>query len=360
MTKDSRIQRIVESRKTNGRLTRKQSRNAEQIQQLTGTNSTSGEDLVIIMELVDLNKRFPTHPAHVGRLLKEAGITNVADVQKIGMFRYKILAGSRVEKERIKQLKMTHQNLKIFEPKRKNQTICFIRDVPFSFKEEDILENLEAEVETLKVERIKKRGRDNSLQDTPNIKLFVEGPNLPEKIKIYGCCFKPELYIFPIRQCRQCWRFGHGIKYCRAAPRCKQCGGRHQDDDCGGRKNCVNCGRDHDAQAKDCPERTRRWNIFDKMKKGATYEEAENSYPKLTNGFAGLEVDEEDQGNIDTLRNMTCNLGQRNQKQILERRMRNRAVSCTEVDNETRIDQTEASDVQNSQISRPCNNRPFP
>lgn len=294
-----RIQRLIESRKMNGRLTRAQTKKAQMTEHQPtrseyGDAGASNEDMDVIMELVDLNKPFPSHPVHVGRLLKEAGITHFSDIQKIGMFRFRITASTKKEKERIQNVKMEHQNLKIYEPMRKNKTICFIRGVPRSFEEEEIQDNLETDYEILHVERIRKRGRDTKLRDTENIKLTVKGQEVPERVKIYGCPFKAELYIFPVRQCRQCWRFGHAIKQCRSRPRCRKCGGRHLEEECEDQEKCVNCGRNHDAQARECPERIRRWKILEKVKDGKTFAEAENIYPKLSNRFANLEVEEEE------------------------------------------------------------------
>ena len=295
MQQNGRIQRLVESRKNNGVLTRSKkktgetgrgnaSRSQPQIQS-QAEELSSDQEYEVILELIDLNNRFPSHPIHVGRLLKEAGITNFKDIKKIGLFRFKVTTKSNKVEGQIRNTKMDHQNLKVYEPWRKSQTICFIRGVPLNFEDHEILDNLESEYEGLQAERVKKRGRNNQLQDTANIKLTVKGPSIPGEVKIYGCSFKPELYIFPVRQCNQCWKFGHGVRHCRSRPRCRKCGGRHQEAECGQTENCINCGRDHDAQSEECPERARRWNILNQMRKGATYQEAESNYPKLTNRF---------------------------------------------------------------------------
>lgn len=282
MEKEDRIQRIIASRQSNGRLTRLQARtNGTQngkgaipkTQEITEKNNTlpqepTSEEMMVIMELVDPNKNFPSHPAHVGRLLREGGVTNFQDIQKLGKCRFKILTSTRSEKERIKKMKMEHQNLRIYDPKRgKEQTIVFVRGVPDNLGEEEIMENLEVAGEAVKVERILRRGRNGTLRETENLKLTIKGQQIPDMVKIHGCCFRAELYIFPVRQCAQCWRFGHPKKLCRSRPRCRKCGGRHDETDCGNEEKCVNCQRKHDAQTKDCPELARRRNILEEMKK---------------------------------------------------------------------------------------------
>lgn len=66
------------------------------------------------------------------------------------------------------------------------------------------------------------------------------------------------------------------------------------EEECEDQEKCVNCGRNHDAQARECPERIRRWKILEKVKDGKTFAEAENIYPKLSNRFANLEIEEEE------------------------------------------------------------------
>lgn len=58
------------------------------------------------------------------------------------------------------------------------------------------------------------------------------------------------------QRCYRCSRYGHGSRYCMAAPRCYLCAQGHEGKDCPKKdpKKCVNCGGNHAAGSKDCDE----------------------------------------------------------------------------------------------------------
>lgn len=84
----------------------------------------------------------------------------------------------------------------------------------------------------------------------------------------------------PVLQCSKCWAIGHHISRCKYAMRCRLCAGEHNEKDhdkvvdshmaeegeegegSDGQRNrggnrCVNCGGDHPATERNCPERRR-------------------------------------------------------------------------------------------------------
>lgn len=58
-------------------------------------------------------------------------------------------------------------------------------------------------------------------------------------------------------QCRKCQLFGHGESNCHVKSKCALCGGAHLTSDCNNKNkvSCVNCGLDHPAFDKKCPQR---------------------------------------------------------------------------------------------------------
>lgn len=163
--------------------------------------------------MIDTEKNHPNHPTLVGKFLRERGYLDCTEITKLGKIHFKIDTKSEAG---LRRLNLAEINLRPYEPKNRNHTIAFVRGVPESFAEDEMLDNSEAEYQVIQVQRIKRRDRNGGLQDTTNIKVTVEGTQVPKWLKIYGCNFRPELYIFPIRQCQNCWRFGHGAKFCTA------------------------------------------------------------------------------------------------------------------------------------------------
>lgn len=84
----------------------------------------------------------------------------------------------------------------------------------------------------------------------------------------------------PVLQCSRCWAIGHHVSRCKHAARCRLCAGEHSEKDHveteahqmavegieedenssqkkKQEKRCVNCGGDHTATERSCPERRR-------------------------------------------------------------------------------------------------------
>lgn len=58
-----------------------------------------------------------------------------------------------------------------------------------------------------------------------------------------------------VTQCMRCQRFGHGIRNCRMARRCVDCGGYHTENRCNNNEpKCANCEGGHLASSKACPK----------------------------------------------------------------------------------------------------------
>lgn len=298
-------QRIAQSRKTAaGRVTTRQQsgKSGSTVTSVSPQNSTGNggpntepnQTATVVLEMIDTEKNHPNHPTLVGKFLRERGYLDCTEITKLGKFRFKVDTKSEAG---LRRLNLAEINLRPYEPKNRNHTIAFVRGVPESFAEEEMLDNSEAEYQVIQVQRIKRRDRNGGLQDTTNIKVTVEGTQVPKWLKIYGCNFRPELYIFPIRQCQNCWRFGHGAKFCTARARCGTCGGNHPTRECNTDAKCPNCRSQHSANDPGCPERKRHVKIREKMReKQISYAQAETQYPKLQNRFNLLEELEEEEG----------------------------------------------------------------
>lgn len=256
----------------------------------TNQHQDGTQETEIILEQIDIEQNTPSHPVQLGKIFTQINFRNYTEITKVGKFRFKIKLQTTCDFEKLKKTKLDDHNLKVYQPKIANQIICFIKGVPKSFTEREIEENLEIDYEVIKIERIKRLASNEQLIDTPNIKITVKGTKIPENVKIYGCFFRVELYVFPIRQCQNCWRYGHKATFCTSRKKCPKCGDKHTQSECTEPPKCINCNLNHEANAKDCPERKRRQMILQEMKKKrVTYAEAASNYPKITNRYDLLE-----------------------------------------------------------------------
>ncbi|KAL9695712.1 hypothetical protein quinque_014997 [Culex quinquefasciatus] len=251
------------------------------------------EGKFVFLEVCDYEKPFPKHALELGKALHAAGFIRSKELTKVGRFRYKVELHEAKDRLDLSRINLSSLNLKLFTPTAKKQMICFIRGVPLDFSEDEIQE-IQCEAQVVKVERIKRRGEGEELVDTPNLKVTVQGTAVPRMVRIFGVSFRAEQYIFPVKQCRTCWRFGHSSKVCFGNPRCQVCGRVHVTaGECKEKVCCRNCRGNHEASDKNCPERKRRADIFRTMaKKNVPYAEAEKDHPKESNRFGLLEEDD--------------------------------------------------------------------
>lgn len=141
-----------------------------------------------------------------------------------------------------------------------------------------------------------KRNRQGQLKPTQNVKVTVKGKQLPRVVHIFGANFRPELYVFPVKQCSICWKFGHSKTKCAGKGKCRICGKEHEPNaECANAPFCVNCKKGHASDSDKCPERERRRKIIKEMEsRGVTYTEAERAFPRTQNRFDGLHDESDD------------------------------------------------------------------
>ena len=247
----------------------------------------------VFLEPIDFEKEYPRQCMAIGKILTEAKFTKAKEITMVGKMRFKVELERKESYAEFGKINFEPHNLRIFVPRSTTETICFVRGVPKEYSEKEIKLHIQASTEVLKVERVKRKGQDEDLIDTNNIKVTVKGNQVPESVKIYGCPFKAELYVFPVKLCAKCWRYGHGTKSCRGKLKCKRCGRGHKEEECEEDPKCPNCKKDHEAGSMDCPERKRREKIRRTMlEKGASFREAAEQFPRTSrNRFELLEQD---------------------------------------------------------------------
>lgn len=253
-------------------------------------NSADPSDIAYL-EAINSENDIPKHPVEVGKILIEAGFGECQEITKLGKLRFKLNLKRADDFYKLEKIDLKNFNLKLYCPKFTKETILFVRNVPLDFDEEDLKQYVQCEAEVLQIERIKRKGPGDELLKTQNIKVTIKGKQIPKTLKIYGVNFHTELYIFPVKQCTSCWRFGHTRKACRGNAKCKNCGEPESDEHsiCKNQTRCLNCKQNHQAGNKSCPERNRRHSILRIMaEKHMTYEEAQREWPNTSNYYAIL------------------------------------------------------------------------
>lgn len=178
----------------------------------------------VYLEPCDYEKPIIRHPVGVGKALTAKGINTYTEITAVGKFRFKLTFRSAQETKKLVEINMEEQNLKCYLPTILRQTVGLAKGIPKEYSEEELKLNLRSGVQITKVERMKKMDRNMKLNDTENVKITFTGKELPDSVSLYGCSFKIVLYLFPVKQCQNCWAFGHRKEKCWRTTKCKDCG----------------------------------------------------------------------------------------------------------------------------------------
>nr|XP_029711518.1 uncharacterized protein LOC115256720 [Aedes albopictus] len=255
---------------------------------------------VLYLEPIDFEQPTQQHPVDVGKCLRLHNVTGFRDIQMIGKFRFKVTFGTTEEARKLTGLTMREHNLKCYVPQTFRESIGLVKDVPCKYGEKELLEEIEADVAITKVERVHRMDQAKKLVPTKNVKVTFKGKEIPGYVVLYGCKMKVDLFLFPVKQCRNCWGYGHKTNNCKRSKKCGACGkpSSEHDEQCI-EFRCINCQGNHAADAQECPERRKQRKISEKMQQNKlTYKEAKSSF--LQNQFQLLQDYEEEFPEIDT------------------------------------------------------------
>lgn len=249
----------------------------------------SPEMTTIFVEPANVEQTIFKHPAEIARILSNSGISGYKDIRSVGRFRFRISFDSTGEANKVNDKRLHGTGLKKYNPIVRNEIIGLIKGVPRNFSEKEMKDNLESNQEVTLIERVKRKGRGEELRITEQVKVTFKGKEHPDSVFIYGVPFKVEIYIFPIKQCTNCWMYTHKTTDCKKRKKCGKCGSEHEDPNCDDRPKCINCRGQHTANARECPERMRQRKIKEAMQKERiSMTEATEKFPKENNRFALL------------------------------------------------------------------------
>lgn len=107
-----------------------------------------------------------------------------------------------------------------------------------------------------KVLDIRRIIRNDSKIPTRTIVITFDGTQLPSHVELCKVLYSVKPYVYRVRQCKRCWRFGHHSDNCKSTMRCNLCLEKDIQDNhrCDvDHPKCVNCEGEHRADDTRCP-----------------------------------------------------------------------------------------------------------
>lgn len=140
--------------------------------------------------------------------------------------------------------------------------------------DDEILQNL-ASQQVTEIHRIKIT-RDGVKVSTGTFILTFNATVLPAAVKVAFMNVPVEAFVPNPMRCFNCQKFGHTKNFCKRKLVCARCSCEdHDDKTCDKPARCVNCGGNHSAFAKTCPNWLKEKNIQKiKQEKNIPYPEA--------------------------------------------------------------------------------------
>lgn len=274
------------------------------------------------------------HPMNMGKIFHRASVQGINNIvrkgaNKIGVeFRTSEFANQFLDNDNFG----TKEGYNKYIPQRLVTCRGTIKDIGDQITEDDFYSEASAwsgsknnsrKIKILNVRRITRRKKVISstggtvMQSVPTNDYIVtfEGKTLPEKVNVYNNEREVNRYINPVIMCINCCRFGHIKNNCRGKSRCGFCSEDHFMFQCEKREasikklrcpeehvnnlnrtcsyknceinpkpTCVNCGGQHSATDRSCPEYSRQKKINETMAfYNFSFFEAEKMFPRNPN-----------------------------------------------------------------------------
>jgi hypothetical protein len=233
---------------------------------------------------------------YVANLMLKLNVNNVFEMKMIGRQKMCIYFNDSTAANSFNKMNLKEYDLKTSIPLHYLTVTGVIKNIPNNIKLAEIMELAKYNDNVYKIERIYRTAKDDSgnmtLIPTNCIKVIFIGSQLPESFSMLYYKERVHPYIFKLRQCTNCWRYGHSHTKCKSKLKCNKCGEEHKEEVCISTiTKCSHCNGNHKASDKECLERARRNNINIIMAtKNLSFGEAIEQFPiYTTNGYNLLE-----------------------------------------------------------------------
>lgn len=224
--------------------------------------------LDLVLEETEENLRKRINEVKIYEILEKFDLhQGLVRIKRIGFRRAKILFKTAVQANLVisNKDKLAESNLKPFIPNNFVYKYGIIYDVPKSFSESRIKDNLISDIKIKDVTRMTKYdSKKEENFNTNTIKITFYGNELPESIILFFSISKVHLYVPKPKQCFRCGRLGHTKIVCKATKlRCLNCSSELTNGNCSppcepSKNRCLLCGQtDHNCLSnyKKCPKK---------------------------------------------------------------------------------------------------------
>lgn len=110
------------------------------------------------------------------------------------------------------------------------------------------------QIDRMKRRIYNKEKQANEMVDTNNLILTWEGDVRPDKVSLYDelMSLRVRSYVEAVKQCFNCYKFGHIKTVRRAKQRCIICGKEETHERCEKSVKCANCREEHKSTYRKC------------------------------------------------------------------------------------------------------------
>lgn len=210
-------------------------------------------------------------------LKKELSHVSNVSILRNGMMSI-ICVSAKQQDKALKLKKIMGKAVQAFKPSTDKQVKGVIYNVCVEVTEQELLENLKG----CNVIDVKRMGRGDNGRGTTPVLLTFKDDKLPSRVMLGYSSYIVREYERPPLRCFKCQRFGHVVAVCEGKRRCRRCGKDHDGKECIDVPKCCNCGGDHPASYRGCPNYVRAEKV-EKVKKDnkLSYAEAVKQVDKM-------------------------------------------------------------------------------
>ncbi|XP_058984150.1 uncharacterized protein LOC131804936 [Musca domestica] len=186
-----------------------------------------GPFYVMVTSETPISSRRKNCELHLYVLLQKINMPTTYVCKNVGYNTFRLtfnncnLANSFAQNKRLQEV-----GLKAEIPERFIQKFYVIKNVPKSIDGITIKNSIEEnnDIDVISVYRFTRKNENDLIEETETIKVGIICDGVPQYIFMCGTRVIPDLYVPPVRLCKNCGRLGHIAVRCKSTKRCLDCG----------------------------------------------------------------------------------------------------------------------------------------